>query len=355
MLIYILLVAEIIILNALRVSDKVSKRQLCWIIGVSMILITGLRSVNVGSDTTVYYYNFLYLQDMTLPEIMALEKRDFGFYILSWLVNSITGSFTVLTLIAAVSFYVPVTMLIEKYSDDPGLSFLTLMAFNFFQFSMTGIRQTIAIGMSILLVMELLKQKPRYFWCFVWIFLGFSMHRSAILVLIFFVLRLIWNKKGSIYFTLFLIPIMILFRDSIIAYLEEPLGEWGFEIGDNTVVSGGFTTFFVFLILLIWGVFLTKKGYDTMSKTMPYNLLLLFELAVVLQPLVFSNSVLFRIVWYFSIYLIIYIPRLISASTVTNASKPIVNTVMYAGILYMYLFMTIGSANVAPYQFFFQG
>ncbi len=353
MVIYIVLVAAILLLNYIRSIGNLSKRQFCWIIGVAMILITGLRGVDVGADTVVYYFNFERLGNMTWSQLTASDPRDFGYYSIAWLVSRYIGSFTVITMIAALAFYVPITLLIQRYSEDPGLSFLVLMAFNFFQFSMTGIRQTMAIGMTVLFMMELLKPKVRLWRCVLWLVIAVNMHASAWLILVFPLVRKIWSKREIVYATLCLIPIVFVFRSSALSWIMEMLSNFGFGIEEYEGGGGGLTTFIVYFILLLWGLFFSKTGGFGQEDKMPYLWLGVFEIAVLLQPLVMESSVLFRVVWYFAIYMIIYIPKVIKTSTFGVQVKQLANIVVYAGVLYMYLFMTIDSAYVAPYMFWF--
>lgn len=355
MLIYILLVAEILLLNDFRIRGYLSKRQMCWMVGVSMIAITGLRGVDVGSDTTIYYLSFLEMADLSFADVLALDKRDFGYFILAWLIQHLTGSFTVITLLTAIAFYVPITLLILRYSDDPGLSYLVLMAFNFFQFSMTGIRQTLAVGMTVLFVLELLKEKPRLWKCLIWFCLGYVFHASAILMVVFPLIRLVWDKVHTVYVLLCLTPITFLLGDVLLSSLSGLFEQLGFDLNVYGGSGGGITTFLVYAILLIWGVFFTYVGKFREAGKLPLPWLVLFGFAVLLQPLVLQNSVLFRVVWYFSIYMIIYIPKLIRTSMFIPQSKKLANVAVYAGVLFMYLFLTIDSAYVVPYTFHFGG
>ncbi len=256
-------------------------------------------------------------------------------------------------MLTAIAFYVPVTKLIERYSEDPGLSFLVLMAFNFFQFSMTGIRQTIAIGMTILFMMELLKPKVQLWRCLLWLVIAVNMHASAWLMLAFPLVRKIWSKREIVYGMLCLIPVIFIFRSSVLSWIMEMLSNFGFGIEEYVGGDGGLTTFIVYFILLLWGLFFSKTGEFRQEDKMPYLWLGVFEIAVLLQPLVMESSVLFRVVWYFAIYMIIYIPKVIKTSTFGVQVKQLANFIVYAGVLYMYLFMTMESANVAPYEFWF--
>ena len=71
-----------------------------------------------------------------------------------------------------------------------------------------------------------------------------------------------------------------------------------------------------------------------------------------MQALVIENSIIFRVVWYFSIILTVYLPEVIHSKRLTRQSQVLISMVTYVGVLFMYLNITIASANVVPYQFF---
>lgn len=112
-------------------------------------------------------------------------------------------------------------------------------------------------------------------------------------------------------------------------------------------------SFLVYLLLFVWGMFFTYIG-EADYELQPLWLSMM-GVATVLQVFVLVNSVFFRVVWYYSIFLTIYIPKMICASRVEGRSYALINYAILFGLLYMYLGITIGSANVLPYQFFWQG
>lgn len=353
MLIYILLVGEIFLFNYLRKKKLISRKKFCIIIGVSFALITGLRSVNVGSDTTGYYLLFEDLGQLNLQQLLNQERRDLGYYILAWIIKKYTRSFIVLLLITASVFYYSISKLIYKYSDDCALSYLVLMAFNFFQFSMTGMRQTLALGFAILFVLEIIEENPNYLKAILWCVLGIVMHRSCLLVLIYLVIKRWRNNINLLKLSAFLVPICFWYRNAITISLLGVFEKIGFDLDTYEGNGGGLTTYLIYILLLLWGIFLTRRGES--EKQLSIFDLFIMVFAVSTQSFVMVNSIFFRVVWYFAIYLIIYLPKMIVSSKVNRQSEKILRFFVYLGVLYMYFGITIGSAYVVPYQFFWQG
>lgn len=350
MLIYLFLISEILILNYFSKNKALSRKNFCIIIGISFILITGLRSANVGSDTTGYYLSFYDLANVSLSDAI-FEKREIAYYILAWIVQRTTNSFTVLTLLAAATFYVPIMKLIEKYSPDPGLSCLVLMAFNFFQFSMTGIRQTISMGFAVLFFMELFDEKPKTLKMLTFLILSILFHRAALIILLFLLVKPCTKNKNIPVILSVLIPIMFIFRKPFITSLQGFFDYIGFGDIEFTATYGGMSTFLVYLLLVFIGLFFIKEK----EKSQGAAFILMMIIGTIFQTWVFEDAIFFRIAWYFSIFMIIYIPRIIEESSLIDRQKFALNLGIYACVLFMYLFITKGSATVLPYEFFWQG
>lgn len=357
MLVYLFLLGAVLILNIMRKNGSISNKSYCVIICALFVLVTGLRHNSVGSDTTGYYLSFYGFSGRSLAQIIALDKRDMGFYIFEWFIYQIIPNFNLLATVAACVFYVPITILIYRYSDDYGLSYLTLMAFMFFQFSMTGIRQTMALGMAVLFFLELFDEEhwsvKKILRISLWIYLGIMFHRSFIIMLPMLIIRLFKDRKGIAWVCVLLTPIIFLMRGRITSNLLNIFNSMGFDLTTFEGTSGGVTTLFVYVLLLIMGMFFTYQEDE--YGGMPAYYLIILSIAVLLQNFVLVNSIFFRVVWYYSIFMVIYIPKLVTSFRTSGQSASLLNTVFYLGLLYMYLGITIGSATVLPYRFFWQG
>lgn len=344
----------ILLLGFYQKRGGISVTTYCKIIGSLFVLITGLRSDIVGSDTTVYYMGYERLCNVdSLHEAIA-NHGDIAYYAFAWLYAHIIGlPFWCLTLTVALFFYFAVTRFIIKYSADPTLSFLILMAFSFFQFSMTGIRQTIAFGFVLLTLYEAFKPKVSIMRMIIYILIGYFFHNSCAICLL--ILPMLLYKKnqsqGLIIFSILIIAIGFIFRNQMVNVLLIISADSRFSVYNNMLNQGaGFTTYLLYLIIYI--IFLCKEtSYIKQTGRGLLDFWLLVA-AIFSQSLVLVEPVMFRIAWYFAISLPIIIPQIIN--TFSEANKPIANTITYAGVLFMYLGITMGTATVLPYKFFWQ-
>lgn len=354
MLIYIVLVGLILLSGLLLYKNKINKKQFCFIVGLTFILVTGLRGPNVGSDTVVYYLDYKAMLNLSWERLMELEKRDVAFYVMTWLLSRVTGgSFVTLTLIVAVTFYYPVMKLIYRHSDAPALSCLILMAFNFFQFSMTGMRQTMAFGFVILFFLTLHEERVSWKRAVLFIILATLFHRSSLIALLYPVIRYI-SKKGDIAkLSIVLIPIAFVFRSAIVNSMSGIFEELGFDYLASDSAGAGLTTFLVYVLLTVGTLLMrTGKSDGELSAT---EIFLFAVVGTSLQSLVMVNSVFFRVAWYFAIFFTILIPRFLKRGIFARAEMKMLRVLAYGAILFMYFAITKGSAYVIPYEFFFQG
>ncbi len=362
MWIYYVLVALILVMSLMRWERWISNKVFCCIICICFILVTGLRAYTVGMDTVNYYNMFVSFRSAEFSEILSYE-REVGFYILAWLIQRVFGSFVVLSIVIAALFYIPVARFIYKYSSDSGLSFILLMSFCFFQFSMTGMRQTAAFGIMFLLLDEFAKRRISVLAVIkvVLLFLiGFSFHQSFLVVLVY--LPVFWISKfpRAKYWIIAVIPLFLILYSVFISTASTVFYDMGLDFDAYKGSGAGVTTMIVFILISVAGfafVSSPKEQYslsDPESAVLPNEFLISMVIASLLQTLVMFNSIFFRITWYFSLMIIVYFPRLLAALPITKQSHYLVDSVSYVGVLGMYLFITIGSSGVVPYQFFWQ-
>lgn len=351
MVIYGTLIAIILLSKFLLDSKKFSKLQYCILIGVAFTLVTGLRGVDVGADTTVYYLGYESLKRIdTFSQLYATHKSDFAYYLFTWVLGKLGAPFWVVTLSVSALFYYSVSKIIYKFSEDVSLSYLLLMAFNFFQFSMTGIRQTIAFSFVLLVLYDVYDKKFKFTKTIILILLGSWFHLSCLISLLIIPIAL--SKKTStpmkLIITIFALALGFLFRSSLADIIFQISEDTRFNEFTAENSGGGITTYLVYFGLYILGLFYYNKYCSNFQKgQIDFKILFLGILFLGLVPV---QSIMFRLAWYFSIILIIYLPRLLN--TMNIKEQVFVQPMVYAAVLYMYFFITKSSAAVLPYSFF---
>ena len=368
MWIYYIFVALLLSLSLLRYMRFISEKAFCIIVCISFILITGLRAYTVGLDTKNYYNLFIAFKHLPFADIFKNE-RDIGFYLLTWLIRHSLGSFTAFTLIIAVIFYIPLTLFIYRYSVDSTLSYLMLLAFGFFQFTMTGIRQTAAFGIMFLFLCELFRSKKRIVRLIILFLIGCSFHQSFFIILFYIPIILLSKRKYINYLFVPLIALFLIFSGPLLNNSLALLHSVGFDVESYKGSGAGITTLALFILFVALGLVcraISKDRYKSVgytaddelsgdiAATVPNEYTVIMMVATIIQIMVLFNSIFFRLTWYFSMIVIIYLPTLLKAFPLTKRSYYLVNSVTYVGVLLMYFLITMNSSGVVPYQFFWQ-
>ena len=139
---------------------------------VSFVLImqSSLRNVGVGADTYAYYVDFETVKLMTWDDIFENFKRvyvygdgkDAGFPLLEKCFQLFSNSYRAFLVFVAIIFFSSLSKLFKRYlntyTDVLLATSLYLMLFYSF-FSITGIRQTISVALSIHALLSLIDKK----------------------------------------------------------------------------------------------------------------------------------------------------------------------------------------------------
>ncbi len=266
-------------------------------------LISGFRSITVGTDLGGTYLNFF-------NEIASknFNVRDLGYGLINYFSLLISNDFQVLIFITSLIFEIISFVGIYRQSDNPVLSTLLFFLTNVFFISMNMIRQSIATSIFILSIPSLINRKPfKYFLINI---IAFSIHSSAIL---YFPLYFIVNKKLKIKYIFFLLLIFLVFKSVLVNLVVKLLYNvnffriyfsWYINSKYNTGSSGFFS------ILVSGAIFIYLLSlYKNASDDKKYNFLLWTQLiSLILLFLASGLPLMLRTSWLFSFPLYIYIP-----------------------------------------------
>jgi hypothetical protein len=170
------------------------------IAGISLFFIMALRGVSVGTDTLSYYYEYenadIYLNNL-------LRESEFGYSYFNYVINRLGFNFQSYLAIIAAIVVIAISNLYYKYSKNILLSYYLHVTIGLFAMTMTGLRQTLAVALTIFAFIYLMKNKKLMF--FILVGIAYSFHNSAItFLLVFFLRKARINKKiGFIIYGLF--------------------------------------------------------------------------------------------------------------------------------------------------------
>lgn len=298
-----------ILINQKKINGRA---WFCAQASIQWILISGLRSTAVGADTGRYELIFNQVKEMEWQYIWSLVKqswslnaeiKDSGYYLLQKVFQLFSTDYNVYLTFVAVLFFVPMAIWIYKYSENVLLSYITFSCLFYSFFAITGTRQTIVTGIGVFIGLELLHRK-KYFLYYLMIFLLFPIHKSVITLAIFPVVYRLRVTNKKVIGWIALIGACWIFRGRLMTFLSVLVG---YEQYDQMIEGAGANTFVtLFMVILVIGLYIKNyilKTYDISVEV--YNAMLV---AACLLPLTAINQSAMRVVQYFSIYLVLFLP-----------------------------------------------
>ena len=320
-----------------------NKNKYLFFLCVVMYLIISMRDLSVGSDTLGYVKSF---ESLNSSNWILAYDRDPAFAVLNYLLHHITSNGRIYLFLVSwplpLSFYL--LMKDEKQTCKfVYFGFVLLLVLEIFAFSMSGIRQTIAIFFTVLAYKFLNREKIVGFLIFLAVAVLF--HLSSIVFLIVLPLRKV--KFGVLHIALLGVIILAVqinpdqalgfITDSVIGGLYHTYG---------TIYKSEASYSMMTIQLLLFSLLLVDRRIirKDISNRMLVNIVWIGIIAGACSPII---AEFFRIAFYFSIYLCLLVPRILFNMNESN-KRICVRGVLLCSVIYM----TIFTNPLAGYRFF---
>lgn len=331
----------------LRKEVKNGKKYFLITSGLVLFLYAALRAHTLQIDVPGYVQAYQSYGKYTFSQIIEIFNPDFKdptFYFLGWLFRRFFSDVQWwLSFIGAV-YVGAIVVLIYKESKNSLLSIIAFLSLGFFGFSLSGLRQTLAMSITILAFFSL---KNRKAWKFLFLVIMASLfHRAAIIFLIAYPIANL--KVGWKHIVVFAVVLILFFgaQGTVRTLMQKLLVDTQYEgyiDSQSTLTFSGFIiqgTIFAFCLMYYPAV---SRQYE--KANVLYNLVfigLMFQ--------IFSSMVaeFFRISMYFSVFSIILIPLAISAES--NKKLRALENIVIPLIFIVYMFKD----GISEYAFFWQ-
>lgn len=309
--------AIIILLAALCLLSKNPKAKTVFFViaGIQMILVLALRDwQSCGIDLLRYYNTYDFLSNGSIKN--ALDMRN-GSNVLYFLTNTLLAkagmNYQIFVSLISVNFILSVVYLYQKKADCPLISIFFFLGMGVFLFSFSGLKQTIAMTITIwcYLLHDAGKTKLSY------ILLAIAMlyHPTAIVFLPLLVARNIPVTKLILVLSITAFIIVLIFRMQIgstltLLYAEEYIGKYE-STSSLTETS--------LLLILFFGMLLVYKPVlkgATLKERIKFNDSFYILLFAIFIQICASFSYSFTRINY---YYMLLVP--ISISNIINYSK----------------------------------
>lgn len=331
--------AVLILFWNIIISDRYKNKKLilCCLYAFQWIFISGFRSYSVGADTLAYkIYNFdvvrnrswAYVADYFLKYIKGVEGiKDPGYMFVEKLFQTVFGcNYTGFLLFIACVFTIPMAVWVYKYSDNACLSFMIYSALFYSFFAITGHRQTIASALVIFGGYECTKRN-KVIPLLLLHLVAFFIHKSSLCFIILYFARFI--KINKLYLTIASICILLsfIFRNQLMSLLGIIMG---YESYIEQFEGAGAYTFTAFLSMIYIATIILYKQI-VIDEDVKFEIVAV-SLALFFTPLTFIDPSAMRVVQYFSIFILLLLPKLLNAFD--SQSKSIINVCCYLILLF---------------------
>jgi hypothetical protein len=282
---------------------KVNNWIYIYIASFMLIAVAGLRGISVGIDTFQYENTYDRIKLLSFSELFVAGPVEHGYRLLQYTIDQLFGDFQILLIFVAILYVGMVSRLIYKYSNSPLMSYILFIGFGFYTFGMSAIRQTIAMAI-IIIAFEYMKEKSfRKF--LISTLLASTFHVTALIFLpCYWFVKFKLNKKIIL---LLIVVAIVLFglQDEIRGILNIYA-----RLEYSAVETGGFGMYFFIVFSVILGIvyrvpFIKENDYNK------YFLYMMIASAMIL-PITQFNPVVMRLYFYNFIFMIIYIPNVLS-------------------------------------------
>lgn len=345
---------------------KLKKRTAIILSFLPLAIISATRSASVGNDAYQYTQLFNYYSSISWSEIFG-QGIEPGFIIFSKLISYLsknsqwffmTTSFLIIYLVAKI-----------VYNDSKDIIFSAFIftSYYFYFYSFSAIRQYIAIGFAIN-AFYYFKEK-RTIKAIIYFVLSLSFHYTAlILTPVIILLNLKMNKKNIAVFALVSILIGTMFRLIIVNIIMrfDRFSYYRYSI-DNFVGRGwdiNIVLYIFILIMIVLGIYILKRdtkfetslfikkiGYNNDYYDI-YSYLICMMMTLSLYMVSVSLTMAARASHYYAIFIIIYIPLILSR--MTNSNQIVIRTVIkFMLFVYAVLMLSRNNYYVVPFSFGF--
>ena len=334
-------------------TNKSNSPLLLGVFFLYCALFIGLGDMIGGYDRYIYGEMFDSIADATDSGrdysrlLFLVNGREYGYFLWEVIVSLITANRYIFILFSSLLMYFLYYKAFRKYISDYPLASIIFLGL-FFYFSITYMRQALAVGIAWQGIKYLYERKAIKF--FLIVALAYSFHNSALVFAVaYFIPIKKYSKKTILYFLMLCllvgmssIPTILIASAGDTQGMAERTGKYQDDM------SGFRIEYIIEAIFFIWFFFKNYDFFDNKHKKhLTFLNLSIIFCGILLVFIRFGQGG--RLGWYFFFGLIVTLTTLAAQSRLFTFNKPVV---MLLSIL-LYVRISLSWAfNLAPYKTF---
>ena len=352
MSVFFVLFSFVILISLIfKPTDALGRKRFVGLSAVASWLVLALRSPQCGTDLKAYVPGFENICRWSWNSIFQGKYANFetGYSIY----NKIFGEFIsqdvqlFLAFTAALCVF-PVFYTIYRRSANPLVSVIVFLCLGTYLFMFSGIRQAMAIALTVLAYNYVVDRKKLPF--IVCVALAASLHTSAA---IFFAAWFLYKPRIKPYQAIIIcvsyVVLVLPFLRSIAMMLNAVLFGDSYGYINKEDAGGAITMFIAYMCVYVASYFISAPNDRNLNLLR--NILLF---TVLFQSLgVISNGAITRIGYYYSALFCLFVPQF--TSHLNNATRGWANfSAIVVSVLFFYLTSKGGTLDVVPYHFYWE-
>ena len=375
MILHIFIIMFFVLLAAIifpNFEHNFNKKLYLWIAFSLLFFLSAFRSIEIGNDTSYYvnmykYYgnssNFVSISYLFSFENIINSRIEPGYVLLNMVLNIFSKEYILLFIVTSLFILGTWKKHIQKNSEIVWLSVLLFFNLRFFYFTLSGLRQAIAMSIILISYEHLKKRNLKLF--VMQVLIASVFHLSALVFLIAYPLTK-WKINFKIVGIYFLIASLgYLSFDKILNLLLPIFPKYQMYLSssylDGNIRTMSIMNFLIAFVISIFGMITTKKIYKY-SKSL-YNKDENFDEINVLNNIVLVSavvafisikaSIIGRFHIYFFMFTVIYIPKALKLIKNNDLRTLMTFIIVILFILYnlIILYYRPEWQNVYPYRF----
>lgn len=348
MFITILYTFVIIVIGLMaNMRDAKSRNRYILMSCTILVIISGFRSIWVGTDDTlIYSLSYYDCVRMNYQQIMDTFEKDVFYYITNHFIADITGeNYHLLLIVFAVFYMACLGYLLKKESSNPLISFIVFLSMGYFSFQMNGVRQGLAMAFTMLAYIPLKNRNLKMFLLLV--LLGSLYHRTCLIFLIVYPLSYLKLNNKAIVMYASIVLLCLLYGQSILDVFVVEAANFdarfaGYQIYQAKLTYSGLIQL---LLFAAFSFFYYRRVVEKDKRDMILYTMLI--LGIIFQSMAIFIAEMFRVSMFFNVFLILLLPKVLDA---IPASSRKIYSIGLCFLLLIYFFFL--GAGTIPYHFY---
>ncbi len=282
-----------------------------WFCVIILMFLGAFRAESIGNDTHEYLRIFQEIaQDPTIE-----TRYEIGYIYLNYLVSLFSSNPQSILIVTSCIILFSFGRFIWKYSKLPWLSLFIFFTYGFFTFSITAVRQSLAIAILLFSYDYILQGKKLKF--ILAVLIATTFHTTAIFFVFGYLCRMIKPKMRTILLFIGIGIVCVSFFSTLLGFAFRLFAMYqhynkGIYFGDTRLASVLYVIISSLIIFFSYNILTQKKvvckltGWQLKNNN---NLLSLVLFAVMIYIISLKLNILDRIAIYYNVFSIILLPN----------------------------------------------